>query len=213
MGDRMTFVSQCKKSVNGNVFIDKNSLVPQDYELCTSFNQNSNFNENTKVIIVGTLTPKKGRDNGYFYSSPSNRMLEILDAYFLSKNRPSNLLSIKNELIKNPKDTAIIEELKSELSKNNIALLDVIKTAIASTITASDEEIIEFDLDFETFDKLKNQNVVYICNSRNAEYALNKIAKNNNQDMKIDYAPQIWRRKKEIIQNRWNEVLNKYFQD
>lgn len=209
----MTFVSQCKKSVNGNVFIDKNSLVPQDYELCTSFNQNSNFNENTKVIIVGTLTPKKGRDNGYFYSSPSNRMLEILDAYFLSKNRPSNLLSIKNELIKNPKDTAIIEELKSELSKNNIALLDVIKTAIASTITASDEEIIEFDLDFETFDKLKNQNVVYICNSRNAEYALNKIAKNNNQDMKIDYAPQIWRRKKEIIQNRWNEVLNKYFQD
>lgn len=209
----MTFVSQCKKSVNGNVFIDKNSLVPQDYELCTSFNQNSNFNENTKVIIVGTLTPKKGRDNGYFYSSPSNRMLEILDAYFLSKNRPSNLLSIKNELIKNPKDTAIIEELKSELSKNNIALLDVIKTAIASTITASDEEIIEFDLDFETFDKLKNQNVVYICNSRNAEYALNKIAKNNNQDMKIDYAPQICRRKKEIIQNRWNEVLNKYFQD
>lgn len=209
----MTFISQCKKSVNGNVFIDKNSLVPQDYELCTSFNQNSNFNENTKVIIVGTLTPKKGRDNGYFYSSPSNRMLEILDAYFLSKNRPSNLLSIKNELIKNPKDTAIIEKLKSELSKNNIALLDVIKTAIASTITASDDEIIEFDLDFETFAKLKNQNVIYICNSLNAQYALEIIAKNNHQDMKIDYAPQIWRRTKQIIQNRWNEVLNKYFQD
>lgn len=209
----MTFISKCKKIANKKESIDKQTFVPKGYERCTSFNGNSNFDENTKIIIVGTLTPKKGRDNGYFYSSPTNRMLEILDTYFLSKNKQSKLLAIKNKLIQKPQDKTIIAELKSELAKNNIALLDVVKTAIASTVTASDDEIIEFDLDYETFAKLKNQNVVYICNSLNAEYALNLIAKNNNQTMKIDYAPQIWRRTKQIIQNRWNEVLNKYFQD
>lgn len=209
----MTFISKCKEFANGKQPINKQSFVPKNYEICTSFNNISNFDENTKIIIVGTLTPKKGRNNGYFYSSPTNRMLEILDTYFLSKNKQSQLLAIKNQLMKNPQDESIIEELKNELAKNNIAFLDVVKTAISSTITASDDEIFEFDLDFETFAKLKNQNVVYICNSLNAEYALNIIAKNNHQDMKIDYAPQIWRRTKQIIQNRWNEVLNKYFQD
>lgn len=209
----MSFISRCKKIANKKESIDEQTFVPIGYERCTSFNNISNFDENTKIIIVGTLTPKKGRDNGYFYSSPTNRMLEILDTYFLSKNKQSKLLAIKNKLIQNPQDKSIIEELKKELTKNNLAFLDVVKTAIASSTTASDDEIIEFDLDYETFAKLKNQNVVYICNSLNAEYALNIIAKNNNQDMKIDYAPQIWRRTKQIIQNRWNEVLNKYFQD
>lgn len=209
----MTFISKCKKFANGKQPINKQSFVPKNYEICTSFNNISNFNEDTKIIIVGTLTPKKGRNNGYFYSSPTNRMLEILDTYFLSKNKQSKLLAIKNQLMKNPQDESIIQELKNELTKNNIAFLDVVKTAISSTITASDDEIFEFDLDFETFAKLKNQNVVYICNSLNAQYALEIIAKNNHQDMKIDYAPQIWRRTKQIIQNRWNEVLNKYCQE
>ena len=51
--------------------VSTNKLLERD----KSFNYNhSSINENTKVIIVGTYTPKNGRDNGYYYSSQKNEM-------------------------------------------------------------------------------------------------------------------------------------------
>lgn len=213
MSKTMTFKTRCKKFVNNTPQMVQRSCVLQDYELCSSFNFNTNIDESTKVVIVGTLTPYRGRQNGFFYSSPTNRMFEILDAYLSQINKPSNLLELKKQLINNPKNCNIIDKLKAELSKNNIALLDVINSAVASKITASDDEIVYFDLDYDAFARLKDKNIVFVCNSRNAECALQIISKHNNQDMKIDFAPQIWRKSKQAIQEKWNEVLNKYLLD
>lgn len=206
----MTFKTRCKKFQDNAIDI-KSNKPPIGYEICHSFNCDTNIDDNTKVVIVGTLTPKKGRQNGYFYSSPSNRMFEILDTYFKSKNIDSNLIYIKKQLLKNPNNQHIINQLKMELSKLHIALLDVIDTAIASTTNANDDEIIDFNLDYTTFQKYSNMKMVYICNSRNAEYALNIISEYNHQKMKIDFAPQIWRKSKTAIQERWNIVLEKAF--
>lgn len=207
----MTFKTRCKKFQNKTSIDINSSTTPIGYEICHSFNNDTNIDTNTKVVIVGTLTPKKGRTNGYFYSSPSNRMFEILDTYFKSKNIDSNLVSIKKRLLENPNNQDIINLLNRELVKLHIALLDVVDTAIASTTNASDDEIIDFNLDYATFQKYSNMEIVYICNSRNAEYALNIIAEHNHQKMKIDFAPQIWRKSKTAIQDRWNIVLEKAF--
>lgn len=181
-----------------------------NYSLCHSFNYDSNINKNTKLVIVGTLTPKKGRAVGYFYSSPTNRMFEILDSYFLSKNQQSNLKTIKSQLIKNPHDKNVIQQLKNELHKHQIALLDVIDYTVASDLTASDDEIIKFNLDYKTFETIKNRNIIFVCNSRNAEFALNIISNKLNKNFQIDFAPQIWRKSKQAIQQRWNDILSKY---
>lgn len=207
----MTFKTRCKKFQNKTSIDIKSSTTLTSYEICHSFNSDTNIDDNTKIVIVGTLTPKKGRQNGYFYSSPSNRMFEILDTYFKSKNIDSNLGSIKKRLLENPNNQDIINQLKKELTKLHIALLDVVDTAIASTTNASDDEIIDFNLDYTTFQKYSNMEIVYICNSRNAEYALNIISEHNHQKMKIDFAPQIWRKSKKAIQDRWNTVLEKAF--
>jgi len=152
----------------------------------------------------------KGRDNGFFYSSPANPMFEILDTFFESINIQTNFVKIKNKLIKNPNCEKYINELQTELLKHKITLIDVVENAIASNIIASDDEIICFNLDYNTFAKFNNRDIVFVCNSRNAEYALKLIAKHNNQSVKIEFAPQIWRKSKQLKQQRWNDVLKKY---
>lgn len=209
ISENKNFKLRCKEFQN---FTKEDVLKissPKNYVHCTSFNRNSFFDEHTKVVICGTLTPQKGRDNGFFYSSPANSMFEILDSYFKSTNTQTNFVDIKNKIIKNPNCEKYINELQTELLKHKIALIDVVENAIASNIIASDDEIICFNLDYCTFAKV-NKNVVYVCNSRNAEYALKLIAKHNNQSMKIEFAPQIWRKSKQLKQQRWNDVLKKY---
>lgn len=205
-----TFKSRCQLFSN----LSKDDIakieVPKDYSFCTSFNHNTNLSDNTKIVIVGTLTPKRGREMGFYYSSPTNHMLDILDTYFLEKHINTNLKTIKNKLIKSPKNNEVIQELKSELTRLGIALLDVVDTAIASDLVASDDEILYFNLDYNAFNNIPNSNLVFICNSRNAECALNIIAKNINKNFTIDFAPQIWRKSKQAIQQRWNTVLDKY---
>lgn len=205
-----TFKSRCKLFSNLSKDDISKIKVPKGYSFCASFNHNTNLSDNTKIVIVGTLTPKRGREIGFYYSSPTNHMLDILDTYFLEKHINTNLKTIKNKLIKNPKSGEIIEELKSELNRLNIALLDVVDTSIASDLVASDDEILYFNLDYATFSNISNTNLIFICNSRNAEYAFKIIAKNINKNFTIDFAPQIWRKSKQAIQHRWNIVLDKY---
>ena len=208
--ENKNFKSRCKAFQN---FTKEDVLKissPQNYVHCTSFNNNSIFDEHTKVVICGTLTPQKGRVNGFFYLSPANPMFEILDSFFKSINVKTDFVKIKNKLIKNPNCEKYINELQAELLKHKIALMDVVENAIASNKIASDDEIICFNLDYNTFAKFNNRDIVFVCNSRNAEYALKLIAKHNNQSMKIEFAPQIWRKSKQLKQQRWNDVLKKY---
>lgn len=194
----MGFRKLCK-----NQGVDKKN-IPDGYEWCQSFNRNNAIDENTKVIIVGTLTPYKGRQSGYFYSAPSNPTYGILDSYF-----GCNVFSkLKGGLIEIPKDKTLIDNIKKELKNHHIAFLDVVKEAISPKTSPADDDIHSLILDYDSFKNI-NKDIVFICNSRAAEYALCKIQKNNKTTNKSLYAPQIARIKNEEKQERWNEVLDR----
>lgn len=182
----------------------------QDYCLCKSFNEKSNISSQTKAVIVGTLTPQRGRNNGYFYSSPTNNLLKYIDNYFDAENSP--LTKLKDKLNSNPADENILKEINKTLDSLHVAFLDVVGTAVASKSNASDNEILCFNLDYDAFKNIDTNNVTFICNSHASEFALKQIAKHNNQKITIDYAPQIWRCKTlEQIQARWTSALDKVF--
>lgn len=204
----MTFIGNVKK------FKDYKKIDVEDYNnknedsdevFDKSYNRNHSKIDNTiKAIIVGTYTPFKGRENGYFYSSPTNSMYEILDTYFGN----SQFVKLKQELPKKPKDNAIINSIKDELYKNHIALLDVVDCAVSSKVSASDDSISCFNLDYDSFKSIPDD-VVFICNSRNAESALKQIVKVNKLKNRIEYSPQILWKKKAVKQQIWNNVLKK----
>jgi len=182
----------------------------KNYNISFNFNH-PEIDEITKVIIVGTFTPKNGRDNGYFYSSKRNEMYKILDNFFYEvRNIKTKFSEIKNEIVNSPKNINKINELKNELKKYNIALLDVIDLAVSPDDSASDDDIEMFNLDYDTFNKYSRTKAVFICNSRNAESAFDFIVKHNNAIVTKDYAPQIWRTTRAKRQAKWNEVLAKY---
>ena len=68
-------IKRCKN------FISENELRVPDYKLVPSFNENSNWKDDRVVyIIIGTLTPYDGRENGYFYASQGgNAQIRIID--------------------------------------------------------------------------------------------------------------------------------------
>jgi len=68
------------------------------------------WDENSKVLILGSFPSPKSRETGFFYGHPQNRFWKILSAVF------------EEEL---PTTT---EEKKAFLLKNGIALWDVIKS-------------------------------------------------------------------------------------
>ena len=114
-------------------------------------------------------------------------------------------------LIADKKNILVVNKIKEELNKNNIALLDVIDNAVSPINSASDDMIECFNLDYNTFKQIKQfSDLTFVCNSRNAEYALKLIKKIVGLSNNIDYAPQIWRTKRSKKQQRWNDVLAKY---
>lgn len=154
---------------------------------------------------MGTLTPYKGRNNGYFYSAKGNPVYEILDNYFIC----NIFVELKNQLISSSKDTVKINKIKQKLRNRNIAFLGVIKEAISPIDTAADNAIKELILDYNAFKNIKNE-VVFICNSRAAEYALNIIKDKNNLSNTTEYVLQYSRRiSKDEKQRQWNEKLKK----
>lgn len=204
-----------------------------DFEWCRSFNYNHAIDSNTKLIIVGTLTPHDGRKNGYFYSADGNGVYGLLDEYFAGK---SNFLNLKNKLIASSNKAQCIDDIINELKKFNIAFLDVIDCAIASTTSPDDDEILYFNLDFDSFKNLLDtlSDFNFVCTSKNAVEGLLYILKKhctvptnvgtypinlsyNNKKFFIDLAPQILRGKIKYnnvpITNRrahWMKILAKY---
>ncbi|MDF2567301.1 MAG: hypothetical protein K0R90_757 [Oscillospiraceae bacterium] len=66
--------------------------------------------ENTKILILGTMPSPKSRENGFYYSHPQNRFWRIL-AQILSQDTPRT-----------------IQEKQNFLLNNHIALWDVLKS-------------------------------------------------------------------------------------
>ena len=130
--------------------------------------------EDTKVIIIGTITPPKGRSKGFYYMSPSNPMYRILDAYF----KTSSFVNYK----KSGDIPAIIDELKT----NRVAFIDVIKSCNNPKNSSLDDDLEDIKLDYESFKGI-DEDVVMLANSKNAYGALLIIAKHNNLKNPIKY--------------------------
>ena len=146
-----------------------------------SFNSDYHLiREDTKVIIVGTITSPQGRgpNKGFYYMSSYNPMYRIIDTYFNSIGQPSNL--VKNKKVGNI--PAIIEEL----NEKNIAFLDVVESCSNPKNSSLDDDLKDIKLDYEAFKGI-NENVVMLANSKNAYHALLKIAEHNQLKNKIEY--------------------------
>lgn len=68
------------------------------------------YNENSKILILGTIPSPKSRENGFYYSHPQNRFWRVMASVF---------------------DTDIpksIDEKSTLMLRNNIALWDVLES-------------------------------------------------------------------------------------
>lgn len=146
-----------------------------------SFNKDYHLvNGTTKVIIVGTITSPQGRgaNKSFYYMSSYNPMYRILDTYFKSIGRETNL--VNNKKVGNI--PAIIEELKEK----KVAFLDVIESCSNPKNSSLDDDLIDIKLDFESFKDI-DENVVMLANSKNAYGALQRITEHNHLKNKIKY--------------------------
>ena len=164
-----------------------------------SFNSDYHLvREDTKVVVVGTITSPQGRgpNKDFYYMSPYNPMYRIIDAYFNSIGKPSNL--VKNKKAGNI--PLIIEELKEK----KIAFLDVIESCSNPKNSSLDDDLEDIKLDYEAFKGI-NENVILLANSKNAYVALLKIAEHNQlkNEIKCVYGFRFYR------QEDWNRAFNK----
>ena len=146
-----------------------------------SFNSDYHLiREDTKVIIVGTITSPQGRgiNKGFYYMSPYNPMYRIIDTYFNGIGKPSNF--VKNKKAGNI--SLIIEELKEK----KIAFLDVIESCYNHKNSSLDDDLENIKLDYEAFKGIK-ENVAMLANSKNAYNALLKIREHNQLKNEIKY--------------------------
>ena len=165
-----------------------------------SFNSDYHLiKEDTKVIIVGTITSPQGRgtNKDFYYMSPYNPMYRIIDAYFNAIGKSSNF--VKN------KKAGSIPQIIEELKEKKIVFLDVIESCSNPKNSSLDDDLEDIKLDYEAFKDI-NENVVLLANSKNAYHALLKIAEHNHLKNKIKYVYG-FRFYKQVD---WNNVLKKY---
>ena len=166
-----------------------------------SFNSDYHLvREDTKVIIVGTITSPQGRgpNKDFYYMSPYNPMYRIIDAYFNSIGKPSNL--VKNKKAGNI--AAIIEELKEK----KIAFLDIIESCSNPKSSSLDDDLEDIKLDYEAFKGI-NENVILLANSKNAYGALVKIKEYNHLKNPIKYVYGF----RFFKQEEWNATFKNIF--
>lgn len=188
------FINNIVKQITGN--FDK-----EYYEIVNSLNIqyfDKKLIENANIIIVGTLTPANGMNNGYYYSSDRNRVYGLIDYCFDTEE--NGLAKLKKQLKQANKKTEIIKQIKNYLFEHKIAFLDIIDKAIRKKGSSLDDDIIQYTLDFESF-KFCNNSQKFVCTSKNAKLSLDKIAKFNN--VTICHQDR-FRCKKEI----WKKELN-----
>lgn len=144
------------------------------YEEVTSLNSQNCLMDDTEIIIVGTITPTEGMRNGYFYTSPRNRIYGYIDAA-----RGTELVEKKRKLtdirLSRLQKEQIISEVKNELKEQKIAFLDVMGSAIRCKGSHADSDIKCYTLDYSVFSTVPKNVKKVICNSRLAENCYNTI--------------------------------------
>lgn len=155
---------------------------PLNYEYCESFNQLSMKlikNNDIRYLIAGTLTPPKGRKNGYFYTASRNKMFRYIDLSF------SDGLYLEQQK-NNP------AEIEKILRKRQVAFIDVINEAIVSKVSSRDDDILSYTLDYKSFEEIfsMNPNIKIAVNSKNAEAGFKQICNGLKKHVKYVLIPQ-----------------------
>ena len=165
-------------------------IKPVNCEWAKSFNDESTLDENTKYLIIGTLTPPQGRGKcnnssflGYFYCSDKNDMFEFIDKAF--PNRSIKLVELKRQFKDNNWDPLYKEEIKKELKERKIAFLDVVKEAYVKVGSSKDDDIDSYRCDYEAFQNIKDD-IKIVANSANALVALKHILYKNNDSSLVN---------------------------
>ena len=172
------------------------------YELANNFNSQHCLTQETKLVIIGTITPPAG--SGYFYTSPANKIYGYIDDFFNQKT----LKTLKKQLFdKNYNKNETIFALKQELISKNIAFLDIMKNAIRKNDSPYDNDILCYSLDIEGFSCIP-KNAFVICNSRLAEQGYNQICEILKIQPKYKYLSQRGSTKKEWLDTFAN-IFNK----
>ena len=152
--------------------------------------------EDTKVIIVGTITSPQGRgaNKDFYYMSPYNPMYRIIDNYFASIGKPSDFVINKKE--------GNIKAIINELNKKGIAFLDVVESCSNPKNSSLDNDLEDIKLDYDSFKDI-NENIVMIANSKNAYQALLRIKEENgfNNEVKYVYGFRFYK------QEDWNRAF------
>ena len=146
-----------------------------------SFNSISNFNTNTEILIVGTMTPPNGIKNGYFYSSKYNNLYNKLDKIYNSLFNGKQVISesfvtLKKELTeKEVEKPLIINKIITKLEDKHFAFFDVIKSCERRYEGSYlDKDLINITFDKEIYFKNKNNLKLIIFTSKNAMVWFNK---------------------------------------
>lgn len=156
------------------------TFATEHYELVNSLNNkffDKKLIENAKIIIVGTITPENGMNNGYYYSSDRNKVYGLIDYCFSTEE--NGLVILKRQLRQANEKSEIIKKIKNYLFEHKIAFLDIINKAIRKIGSSLDDDIVEYTFDFESF-KYCNNNQKFVCTSKNAKIGLEKIKKFDN---------------------------------
>ena len=111
------------------------------------------YDENSKILILGSFPSVKSRENQFFYHHPQNRFWKVMASIF-------------NEDI-----PATIEDKKSLLIRNKVALWDVIKSCeIEGSSDSSIRNVVPNDINLI----LEKSNIQQIFSNGNKSYSLYK---------------------------------------
>lgn len=93
------------------------------------------FDKNSKILILGSFPSVKSREEGFFYGHPQNRFWKVLSHIF------------NGSLDKGQNKLVTIDEKRSFLIENNIAVWDVIKLCdIEGSSDSSIKNVVPNDL-------------------------------------------------------------------
>lgn len=116
------------------------------------------YNENSKILILGSFPSQKSREQLFFYGHPQNRFWRVLSRVFGSD------------------EPQTIEEKRQFLLSNNIAVWDVIKScAIVGSSDSSIRDAVPNDLS-EILSKADIKRI--FVNGKTAEKYYNRYIKN-----------------------------------
>lgn len=157
-------------------FTELNVGNKKEFSLDCSFNKETTLNKDTKLVIVGTVTPPNTK---YFYCSYYNRIYGYIDeALQLSGSKDSlKMLKLGLSEVNNKKiaidllnDTNIksrVDKIKSILKANKIAFLDTMSRVIRKRNSPYDKDILYYSVDYANLEQLKKlKNVTVITNSK-----------------------------------------------